>query len=174
MATTETARRKADAVTRMVWDARLTTTYLEWLPGVRHVILNQSAPGSSLREYWEYEEYIGCGGFGSVHLERCMDVEVLRGGSDYEDDANDGATNKIGSLRAVKKISESRGQSKLSGEFLHELHSLIFFSQPKVCSPPMSFPFIGDERENGYSHSKIRMIHRYITCLIHPQSKHPH
>ncbi|KAK7698492.1 hypothetical protein SLS64_012484 [Diaporthe eres] len=131
MATTETARRKADAVTRMVWDARLTTTYLEWLPGVRHVVLNTSAPGSSLREYWEYKKYIGCGGFGSVHLERCIDVEVLRDGSDYEDDANDGATNKIGSLRAVKKLSESRGQSKLSGEFLHELHSLIFFSQPK-------------------------------------------
>ncbi|KAG6360970.1 hypothetical protein INS49_012038 [Diaporthe citri] len=127
MATSETARWKADAVTRMVQDARLQTTFLQSPPGVRHTVRNTAAPGSSLREYWERKKYIGCGGFGSVHLEKCVDIEVLRDDSDYDG----GATNKIGSLRAVKEVSQTKCQSNLSEEFLRELHSLVFFTQPK-------------------------------------------
>lgn len=144
MATSETAKSKADAVRRIVQDARLQTTFLDSRPSVRHKLRNQAAPGSSLREYWEHRKYIGCGGFGSVHLERCYDVEVLWDNSDYEDEGDDGgATNKVGSLRAVKQLSKPRDQPKLSGEFLRELHGLVSFTEPEVMFTDHAFPSTG-------------------------------
>lgn len=138
MAAKEPAESKADAVTRMVQKARLQTSFFEAHPYLRHTVRNQAAPGSSLREYWEHVRYIGCGGFGSVNLQRCIDVEVLWDDSDYEDQGDDGgATEKIRSLRAVKQLSKPRGQPKLSGELLRELHALVSFTDPKVCWPIM-------------------------------------
>lgn len=140
MPSNETAKSKTEAVIRMVQDAKLQTSFLVSRPEVRHNIRNQAAPGSSVREYWEQKQVIGEGAFGSVNLEKCIDIEVLWDDSDYESDGDDGgATNKIGSLRAVKHISKARGQLKLSREFLHELHGLFSFNEPKVCLPTMPF-----------------------------------
>lgn len=136
MATSEPAKSKADAIARVVQKARLQTSFLESRPF--HTVRNQAAPGSTLREWWEHKKYIGCGGFGSVKLEKCIDVEVLWDDDDYEDEGNDGdATEKVGSLRAVKQLSKPRGQPKLSGEFLRELYALVSFTDPKVCLPTM-------------------------------------
>lgn len=137
METNETAKSKTDAVTRMVKKARLQTTFSKSRDDhLHHTVRNQAAPGSSLREHWEHKKYIGCGGFGSVNLEKCVDVEVLWDDSDYEDEGDDGgATDKIGSLRAVKQIQKPRGQTKLSGELLRELHGLVSFTDPEVCLP---------------------------------------
>lgn len=133
MANNETAKSKADTVTRTVQNARLQTTFLESPTCVRHTVRNQVALGSSLNEYWEQKKYIGCGGFGSVHLEICIGVDVLWDNSYYEAEGNDGgATDKIGSLRAIKQLSKPRDQPRLSGEFLRELHSLVSFTEPKV------------------------------------------
>lgn len=138
MATSEPAKSKADAIACVVQKARLQTSFLESRPCLRHTVRNQAAPGSTLREWWEDKKYIGCGGFGSVNLEKCIDVEVLWDNSDYEDEGDDGgATEKVGSLRAVKQLSKPRGQPKLSGEFLRELHGLVSFTGPKVCLPSM-------------------------------------
>lgn len=138
MATNQTAKSKTDAVTRVVKDARLKTIFLESGSNVRHTVPNNAAPGSRLHEYWEHKKYIGCGGFGSVHLEKCYDIDVLWDDSNYEDEGNDGGTpRRIGSLRAVKQLSKPRGQPKLSGEFLRELHGLVSFTAPKVCLPTM-------------------------------------
>lgn len=153
MATSETARWNADAVTRMVQDARLQTTFSKSDPRVSHTVRNQADPGSLLREYWEFKDCIGCGKFGYIDLEKCVDVDVLHGDSDQEDDVDDGGTiNKVGSLRAVKELSKPIGQSELPGEFLRELHSHVFFSQPKVCLPSTPSLSFGNENESGYSH----------------------
>lgn len=130
---TNQERSSTDAVIRMVQEARLQTDFSYSFTDVRHTVRNHAADGSSVREYWEPGRYIGCGGFGSVQLQRCFDVEVLWDYGEYEEGDDGGATNKIGSLRAVKQISKPRGQARLSGQFLRELHSLVFFRKPKVC-----------------------------------------
>lgn len=124
---------KADAATRMVEEARLQTTFSNQCLDVCHTVRNHAAQGSSIREYWEYKKYINSGAFGSVHLQKCTDVEVLWDDSDYEDEGDDGgATDKIGSFRAVKQLAKPPDQTRLSGEFLRELHSLVSFAKPKV------------------------------------------
>lgn len=136
----ETAKSKAKAVIRMVQDAKLQTTFLESRREVRQNVRNEAAPGSSLREYWEQKQVIGGGASGSVNLEKCIDIEVIWDNSDYEDEGDDGgATNKIGSLRAVKQLSKPRSQPELSEGFLRELHGLVSFNEPKVRLPTMPF-----------------------------------
>lgn len=117
----------------MVQEERLQTDFSNSSTDVRHTIRNY-VDGSLVREYWEPKRYIGCGGFGSVQLQRCFGSEVLWDYSEYEEEGDDGsATNNIGVLRAVKQISKPRGQARLSGQYLRELHSLVFFRKPKVC-----------------------------------------
>ncbi|KAK2608103.1 hypothetical protein N8I77_006736 [Diaporthe amygdali] len=112
MATSKPTKLKTDTVTLMVKNARLETDF--------------SNSNSD-------EKYIGCGGFGSVHLETCFDVDVVWDDSDYEDEGEEGdARTKIGAFRAVKQLSKPRDQAKLSGKLLRELHSLVFFTKPKV------------------------------------------
>lgn len=133
MAPSRPAKPKTDAVTLLVKNARLETEFSNSNSDVRHTTRTQAAQGCSLQEYWNYEKYIGCGGFGSVHLERCFDVDVVWDDSDYEDEGEEGdARTKIGAFRAVKQLSKPRDQAKLSGKLLRELHSLVFFTKPKV------------------------------------------
>lgn len=167
MATQEQS--KTDAVTHMVQEARLQTDFLELVSGVRHIVRNVEAEGSSVQECWEPERYIGCGGFGSVELQRCTHVDVIWDDSEYEEEGDDGgATSKVGALRAVKQISKPRDEAQLSRQILHELHSLVFFANPKVWSLSVSSFALGTSSQVRVEDQPLRSVNSTTSALSRP------
>lgn len=160
---------KTDAVTHMVQEAKLQTDFLQSFSFVRHTVRNHAAEGSSLKEWWEPERYIGCGGFGSVQLQRCYDVDVLWDDSEYEEEGDDGGAKiKVGTLRAVKQISKPRDQVKLSGQFLHELHSLVFFATPKVWSLSVSSFALETSSQVRIENQPLKSVNSTRSALSRP------
>lgn len=88
-----------------------------------HTFRNVIKPTTTRKEQWKRQKSLGCGGFGTVYLEKCIGV---LGYVEVDDD------DKTGELRAVKRIQKAKNQSSLSKASLRELNSLVFFSGPAV------------------------------------------
>ena len=80
-------------------------------------------PRTTREEKWKRQKFLGCGGFGTVILKKCIgvfsDVEV-------------GNDDNTGNLRAFKRIRKARNQRTLSKKSVGELNGLVFFSSPTV------------------------------------------
>jgi serine/threonine protein kinase len=120
---------KRDAVLKLK-QARLQATFdSEDDPQVTyHTFRNAIEPTTTREEQWERQKSLGCGGFGTVYLEKCTGVT---GHVEHDDD------DKMGELRAVKRIQKAKNQSSLSKTSVRELNSLICFSGPAVSLAPM-------------------------------------
>jgi serine/threonine protein kinase len=100
----------------LVLDSKLRTRFVDETTTVHTYIEPDGFRRRTNREdYWKREQRLGQGGFGQVHLEKCV------------------AGRSKGELRAVKVLHKQHGPAPLT-DFTRELEAIAKFSHEKVFS----------------------------------------